>query len=159
MFELSSPEFADGGSIPARHAMRAVSGGENLSIGYAWAGAPSATRSYALALVDRSPVAHDWVHWLVVDLPATATELPEGASGTSAMPRGSRELASAYGSLGYGGPQPPPGTGQHPYEATLYALDTTMLALPVAAPTLAQFERAVGPHILDTARLVGRFGR
>ena len=158
VFELSSPAFAEGGSIPVRHAMRAVQGGENVSIGYEWAGAPAGTRSFALALVDRSPVAHDWVHWLVVDLPASATGLPEGASGTSAMPSGSRELASAYGSTGYGGPQPPSGTGQHPYEATLYALDTTALPLPTDT-TLAQFERAVARHTLATARLTGRFGR
>jgi Raf kinase inhibitor-like YbhB/YbcL family protein len=158
VFELDSPEFAQGGAILARHAMRAVPGGENVSIGYSWSVAPAGTRSFALALVDRSPVAHDWVHWLVVDIPATATGLPEGASRTSAMPSGSRELTSGYGSIGYGGPQPPPGTGRHPYEATLYALDTTTLGLPPAT-TLAQFEQAARPHTLATAQLTGYFGR
>ena len=158
VFELSSPSYVQGGSIPVRHAMRAVPGGENRSIGYAWTHSPSGTGSFALALVDRSPVAHDWVHWLVVDIAATATALPEGASETSAMPSGSRELACGYGSLGYGGPQPPPGTGEHPYEATLYALDVEELSLPPNA-TLAQFELAVRPHTLATARLTGRFGR
>ena len=74
------------------------------------------------------------------------------------MPSGSRELASGYGSLGYGGPQPPPTTGEHPYEATLYALDVGELSLSPNA-TFAQFELAVRPHTLATARLTGRLGR
>ena len=81
--------------------MRALPGGQNLSIPLAWSGAPAETRSFALAIVDRSPVAHNWVHWLVVDLPATSDHLPQGASGTPAMPGGSRELNSSFGSTGY----------------------------------------------------------
>jgi len=155
---LTSTSFAEQGTVPARHATRQVPGGENVSIPYEWSAAPAATNSFALALVDRNPVAHNWVHWLVVDIPADVTGLSEGASGSSAMPRGVRELHSTFGTPAYGGPQPPVGTGLHDYEATLYALDTTSLSLPDNA-TLAQFEAAVAPHALATARLTGRFGR
>jgi Raf kinase inhibitor-like YbhB/YbcL family protein len=158
MFQLTSTAYSQDGPMPARHATRAVSGGENVSVPLEWSGAPEGTRSFALAMVDRSPVAHDWVHWLVVDIPVQAARLPEGASSTPAMPAGSRELVTSYGSEGYGGPQPPPGTGQHPYEMTLYALDATTVPLPARA-TLSQFEAAVAGHTLATARLTGYFGR
>ena len=144
MMKLTSPEFADGGTIAARHAMRAVAGGDNVSIAYDWSGAPAQTRSFALALVDRSPVAHDWVHRLVVDITPQTSALPEGVSGSSAMPVGARELATTYGAIGYQGPQPPPGSGQHLYEATIYALDTTSAAAVLAFEIMRQ-RRATSP--------------
>jgi len=144
--------------IPARFAMRAVPGGQNVSIPYSWSSAPHGTRSFALTLVDTAPVAHDWVHWMVVDIPSDAASVPEGASKTSAMPDGAGELRNSFGSAGYGGPQPPPGTGQHPYVATLYALDVAKLGLS-ADSSLAQFNSAVAGHVLATATCTGTFGR
>jgi Raf kinase inhibitor-like YbhB/YbcL family protein len=144
--------------IPVRFAMTRVPGGRNVSIPYSWSGAPTQTRSFALSVVDAAPVAREWVHWLVVDIPASATALAEGASGTSAMPSGVLELGNGYGFRGWGGPQPPAGTGRHPYVATLYALDVAGLQL-APATTLAQFRRAIEGHVLASATATGRFGR
>ena len=155
--ELTSAAFGPGAPIPARHAMRGVPGGQNISIPYAWSGASGSAKSYAIVLVDRSPVAHNWVHWMVVDIPPGVTELPDGASGTAAM-HGARELDNTFGSPGYGGPQPPQGTGQHPYEATVYALDIVELGLPQRA-TLAQLEGAMAGHIVAQRSYTGVFGR
>lgn len=60
--------------------------------------------------------------------------------------------------MGYGGPQPPAGSGQHPYEATIYALDVTSLGLP-ARTSLADFERALAGHVLAEATYTGVLGR
>lgn len=116
VFTLSSPAFEDGGLIPVEYANTGVSGGDNISIPYEWRGAPDGTQSYALVLVDRHPVARSWVHWMVTGIPAASTALGPGASGR-AMPAGVVEHLNTFGKPGYGGPQPPAGSGKHEYEA------------------------------------------
>jgi Raf kinase inhibitor-like YbhB/YbcL family protein len=169
-FSLTSSAFvareqgADGGSqagssrIPDMFAMKAVRGGQNVSIPYSWSGTPADTRSFALALVDEASVAHHWVHWLAIDIPAQSRELAQGASGTSAMPSGARELRNSFGFDGYGGPQPPAGTGAHPYVATIYALDLDRLGVAQNASRDAVLA-AVRGHVLATATCTGTFGR
>lgn len=157
MFTLSSPAFEDGGLIPAEYANTGVSGGENLSIPYEWSGVPDATRSLVLLLVDRHPRANSWVHWLVTSIPADTRSLPRDASGSSRMPGGSREHVNSFGSVGYGGPQPPPGSGKHEYEAVLYALDITT-DLPERS-TMSELMRTIDGHVLAAAECSGLFGR
>jgi hypothetical protein len=139
---LASSSFEDGRDIPRRHGKRF----ENVSPQLSWTGAPDGTRSFALSIVDRHPVARNFLHWLVVDIGAHVSALAEGAAG--GMPAGAREASP------YAGPFPPSGT--HDYELTLYALDTDRLDLPRKV-SLDAFTRAVEPHTLATARLVGRF--
>ena len=156
MFTMSSPAFEAGGLIPPEYANRGYPGGENVSIPYDWTGAPAGTVSYALLLIDRHPVAHSWVHWLVTSIAPDATSLARGASG-AAMPPGAREHLNTSGRVGYSGPQPPAGTGKHEYEAVLYALDTRT-NLPEDLP-LNDFMRAIDGHVLATATYSGLFGR
>jgi phosphatidylethanolamine-binding protein (PEBP) family uncharacterized protein len=68
------------------------------------------------------------------------------------------ELHNSWGKPGYGGPQPPPGTGDHPYVATLYALNVPKLDLKPAT-NLAGFEKALQGKILGTAKITGYYGR
>lgn len=157
LFVLTSPAFADGERMPAVHALSGVGGGRNQSVPLSWAGVPEGTKSLALAMVDRHPVANDWVHWIVVDIPPNTAGLPAGASG-NAMPPGSRELLSSYGRRGYGGPAPPAGTGDHDYVFTLYALDVESLSIG-ERPSAADIERAVAGHVIASATLVGTFSR
>ncbi len=138
--------------------MKGIPGGRNVSIPYSWNLAPTGTKSFALTLVDQAPAANKWVHWMVIDIPPDAMRLPEGASGTELMPTGARELHNTYGSVGYGGPEPPAGTGAHPYVATLYALDVPTLDVPANA-TLAQFNQAIAGHVVVSQTCTGRFGR
>ncbi len=105
MMQLKSSAFADGQSIPTKYANTGVSGGQNVSIPLEWSGAPAETKSFALAIVDRHPIANSWVHWLVINIPKTASMLAEGASRTNKMPTGAKELNNTFGNLGYGGPQ------------------------------------------------------
>lgn len=167
--EFSSPAFVaeetsdsstsgSTGMIPAKYAMKAVQGGRNVSIPYRWSPAVQGVKSYALVLVDTAPVANSWVHWMVIDIPPSATSIPEGASGTGRMPTGAKELRNTFGVVGYGGPQPPAGTGSHPYVATLYALDVPELELPTGA-TLSQFKQAVAGHVVASETCTGRFER
>ena len=117
--ELTSTSYAAGQAIPARHATRGVPGGQDVSVQLSLSGAPVGTRSFVVAMVDRHPIAHDWVHWLVVDVPSGVSSLGEGVSCTAAMPAGACELDSSYGRPGYGGPKPPPGSGTPEYGTTV----------------------------------------
>jgi phosphatidylethanolamine-binding protein (PEBP) family uncharacterized protein len=74
------------------------------------------------------------------------------------LPAGAKELENTFGSTGWGGPQPPPGSGTHPYEFLLYALTVENLNLPVNT-NLASFNKAIEGRVLATAKLVGTYER
>ena len=154
--QITSNAFPDGGKIPLPYVMSGA-GGQNVSVPLSWSGAPAGTQSFALAMVDPHPIARNWVHWLVIDLPKDSTSIPEGASGQK-MPKGAVELKNSFGETGYGGPQPPRGSGDHPYVFTLYALSVPKVKLGRDAG-LAAFQQALEGKILATATLTGYFGR
>lgn len=154
--ELSSSAFKDGDKIPIQYVMPGA-GGKNISIPLTWKGAPAGTKSFALSMIDPHPIARNWVHWLVVNIPANVTSLEEGASGKK-MPQGAVELRNSFGDIGYGGPQPPRGTGDHPYVTTIYALNVEKLDLKVNS-TLADFEKAIKGKVIESASVTGKYGR
>lgn len=156
VMKLTSPAFADGGKIPVPYVMPGA-GGKNVSLPLSWTDAPPGTKSFALSLVDPHPVARNWVHWLVINLPAEVHALAEGAS-RKQMPAGALELQNSFGDPGYGGPQPPKGTGDHPYVATLYALNVAHLDLG-SHTSLAAFQKALEGKVLASASTAGYFGR
>ena len=154
--EISSLAFKDGEKIPIQYVMPGA-GGKNTSVPLSWKNIPSGTKSFALAMVDPHPVAQNWVHWLVINIPANAVSIEEGAS-RKKMPPGSIELQSSFGDIGYGGPQPPKGTGDHPYVFTLYALNVEKLNLGVNT-SLPAFKKALEGKILGSTTLTGKYGR
>jgi len=149
---LSSSAFRHQGEIPARH----TCDGENTPPALAWGEAPAGTRSFVLVVDD--PDAPDprhprqtWVHWLLYNLPADCTGLPEGQP----LPAGARLGRNDWNAAGYGGPCPP--IGRHRYFHKLYALDTVLPDLK--HPTKSQLEQAMKGHILIQAELVGTYER
>jgi len=154
--EISSAAFKDGEKIPIQYVMPGA-GGKNVSIPLSWKNVPSGTKSFALSVVDPHPVAQNWVHWLVINIPPNVTSLDEGAS-RKRMPPGSIELKNSWGDIGYGGPEPPKGTGDHPYVVTLYALKVEKLALKPST-SLSAFKKAVEGKIIGSASITGKYGR
>lgn len=152
---VSSAAFKDGGTIPTKHAYHGVPGGQNVSLPLVWSDTPSGTKSFALSIVDLHPVARNWVHWFVINIPPGDASLAEGASGKN-MPTGSKELNNSYGTLGYGGPQPPKGTGSHTYEVTVYALNVDRLDLPITA-SLQSFQKALEGTVIASAKTTGTY--
>jgi hypothetical protein len=152
---LSSRSFIDGGSIDVKYAMKAVPGGMNLSPHLLIHDIPAGTLSIALAFVDRHPMARNWVHWLVVNIPPSAAEIAEGASNAS-MPAGSLELENTFGLKGYGGPQPPRGSGVHRYELTAYCLSETVKPA-TGRPSEKEFIGMIQGTVLGKARITGGF--
>ena len=155
---LESSAYRDGGTMPARFATVQVEGGTGASVPLMWGDAPRETRSFVIQMIDHHPVAHEWLHWLVVDVPGGERGVPEGASATAAMPAGAMELANRAGRIGYGGPQPPVGSGVHDYEVTVFALDVPRLGVGPQA-SLGNVTAAMRGHVLGRASLTGRFGR
>ena len=146
--------FGDQESIPVRYCMPGA-GGKNISIPLQWSEVPQGVKSFAVSVIDPHPVANNWIHWLVINIPADTRSLPEGASGSN-MPGGAKELQNSFGKPGYGGPQPPKGTGEHPYVVTVYALDTEGLDLNPKAG-LEVFQGAIEGHVLGKAEVTGLF--
>jgi Raf kinase inhibitor-like YbhB/YbcL family protein len=154
--EITSTAFKDGEKIPIQYVMPGA-GGKNISVPLSWKNIPPETKSFALSMVDPHPVAQNWVHWLVINLPANVTSLEEGASGKK-MPPGSVELKNSFGDIGYGGPQPPKGSGDHPYVLTLYALKVEKLDIGVNA-SLSAFKKALEVKTLGSATVTGKYER
>ena len=154
--EISSSAFKDGEKIPIQYVMPGA-GGKNVSIPLAWTNVPSGIRSFALSMVDPHPVAQNWVHWLVINIPSNVTVIEEGAS-RKKMPAGSLELKNSFGDIGYGGPQPPKGTGDHPYVVTIYALNVEKLDLGVST-SLPAFKKVLEGKVIGTATMTGKYGR
>jgi Raf kinase inhibitor-like YbhB/YbcL family protein len=152
-FSLRSPSFEAQGPIPAKHTCQ----GDETSPALAWSDAPAGTKSFALIVDD--PDAPDpaaprttWVHWVVYDIPAATTALPEGASSAN-LPAGAAEGTNDFKRIGYGGPCPP--IGRHRYFHKLYALDVALADLK--SPTKAVLEAAMRGHVLAEAQLVGTY--
>jgi Raf kinase inhibitor-like YbhB/YbcL family protein len=143
---LTSSAFAEGDLIPARHARR----GENLSPPLAWSGAPDGTLSFALIVDDPDAPGGDWVHWIVYNLPADLSALPEGIT---TPPGSAAQGKNGWGAAQYDGPQPPSGT--HRYVFKLYALDTVLDLGPGA--TKAALLDAMEGHVLARGQLIGKY--
>jgi len=154
--EISSSAFKDGGKIPIQYVMPGA-GGKNISIPLSWKNAPSGTKSFALSIVDIHPVARNWVHWLVINIPPQVTTIEEGAS-KKKMPSGSIELKNSWGDIGYGGPEPPKGTSDHSYVITLYALNVEKLDLSLST-SLSDFKKAIEGKVIASASITGKYGR
>jgi Raf kinase inhibitor-like YbhB/YbcL family protein len=150
---LTSTAFTAGGAIPKRH----TCDGDDVSPPLAWRGVPAGAKSLVLIVDD--PDAPDpaapkltWVHWVVYDIPPTATGFPEAVK-PSGLPSGTRQGLNDWKRTGYGGPCPP--IGRHRYFHKLYALDTVLGDL--GQPTKAKLEAAMKRHVLAHAELVGTY--
>lgn len=130
-FTVESADLADGRPLPERHAHPGV-GGENLSPHLRWSGFPAAARGFVVTCFDPdAPTCSGFWHWVLVNLPATVTELPQGAS--ASPPAGSFHVRNDYGPKEYGGAAPPAGDRPHRYLFAVHALDTA--GLPVTGET------------------------
>jgi Raf kinase inhibitor-like YbhB/YbcL family protein len=150
---ITSSAFTHQGAIPSQYTCE----GKDISPPLGWSGVPPGTKSLALIMDD--PDAPDpaapkrtWVHWVLYDIPPTATRLEEGVK-SSALPPGTREGTNDWNRVGYGGPCPP--IGRHRYFHKLYALDTVLPDLgPVRKPDL---EKAMEGHVLAKAELMATY--
>lgn len=191
--------FADGERIPCDYAFcmpaeeNHVSLAKNLSPHVSWADLPDGTKSLALILVDPDvpsvgddvnqegktvPITlprADFYHWVLVDIPLSIQELPEGAASDCITPRGKTPGKTNFGVrgindytnwfkgdadmegvyAGYDGPCPPWNDELiHRYYFNLFALDVETLNLE-GSFTGKDALKAMDGHILDKAQWMG----
>jgi hypothetical protein len=151
---LMSSQFTANGAIPTVHTCEGGDKAPSLH----WSGVPANAKSLALIVDD--PDAPDpkapkmtFVHWVLYNLPPTATALPEGAT-KAQLPPGTREAINGYKQAGYRGPCPP--VGRHRYFFKLYALDTVLPDLGDAADK-AKVEAAMKGHVVAEGQLIGTY--
>ena len=146
-FTLESDAFDNGGIIPKKYGYK----NGNLSPPLKISGIPENTSSLALIMDDpdaMGAVGKVWVHWVLWNIDSSMIELKENS-----IPSDCLEGKTDFGEIGYGGPAPP--DKEHTYIFKLYALDQK---LDVAkGSTKKQIEEAMDKHVIEEARLEGRY--
>jgi Raf kinase inhibitor-like YbhB/YbcL family protein len=75
-----------------------------------------------------APTGSGFWHRLLVNIPATVSELAEGAGSTGGkLPAGALQTRTNFGAPGYGGPCPPQGDHPHRYLFTVFAVKVDRL--------------------------------
>ncbi len=161
-FSLASPTIKPGSTLTEAQVFNGFGcTGKNVSPALKWSGAPSGTKSFALTVYDPdAPTGSGWWHWVVYNIPASATELAEGA-GTAdgkGLPAGSQQGRTDFGAPGFGGACPPPGDKPHRYIFTVYALKTDKLDIPEGG-TAALVGYMINANKLGSASFTAKYGR
>jgi Raf kinase inhibitor-like YbhB/YbcL family protein len=174
-FTLNSPDLASG-SFDNLFVLNGFGcKGNNLSPALEWRNVPPGTHSLSLLMHDPdAPTGSGFWHWVVLNIPASATGLPQGAgNAASSLPApafgGNTDFmdTGATGANGnYGGPCPPVGDKPHRYQFTLYALAVDDVQKAGGVPktgTAALYSyvvnKGVGPGLLGKASFTATYGR
>jgi phosphatidylethanolamine-binding protein (PEBP) family uncharacterized protein len=77
-FTLSSTAFRNNEAIPLKYASTEL-GGQDVSPPLQWSNPPAGTRSFVITCIDLDARldARNFVHWVVYDIPANLSGLPE----------------------------------------------------------------------------------
>lgn len=147
--------FSSGERIPEKYTCQ----GEDISPPFTIQNTPEGTQSIALLVDDPDAPRKTFTHWILFNLPADTTVLSEGLDVEEHFgdeDDGPLEGVNDFGSPGYGGPCPPPGSTHH-YHFRFFALDTR-LDLESGA-TRKQLTQAMDGHILAETDYIGTFER
>lgn len=149
---LTSTSFTNGGDISKKFSCD----GGDVSPAFSWSGAPQGTQGLVLMGDDPDAPGGDWTHWVLYDLPAGTSSLPENLGKLEQPATGGHQGKNDFGKIGYGGPCPPPGK-PHRYFFKLYALDRELNLKSGASKK--EVEQAMRQHILAQAEWMGKYGR
>ena len=157
---LTTNGWTDGDDIPVKYTQAA----EQVSPQLTWANAPANTQSFVVLMHDPDVTLNgttdDQLHWLVWNIPATATGLPEHVPQGSPLPDGSMQVSASPGNV-YRGPGAPATGPKHHYTIEVFALDSKLDVQPAATwqETRANVVKAMQGHIRGKAVYAGLFHR
>jgi Raf kinase inhibitor-like YbhB/YbcL family protein len=157
---LTTNGWPDGDPIPVKYTQAVPN---PVSPALTWTNTPAGTQSFVLHFHDPDVAiqgtTNDQVHWLMWNIPAAATGLPEGVPQGAQLPDGSRQI-SASGPV-YRGPGAPATGPMHHYTFEIYALDTMLDVQPgtTEQETRTKVMAAMQGHVRGKAVYVGLFRR
>ena len=144
---LTSPAFTEGNLIPSEYTCDGKGGSPELS----WSKVTA--QSYALIVEDPDAPNGTFTHWLIADIPGSATHLAAAVPTKEMLGDGSIQGLNSGNKIGYMGPCPPSGT--HRYFFKIYALDAKLELSP--GFTKQELLHAMRGHILAQGQLMGRY--
>jgi Raf kinase inhibitor-like YbhB/YbcL family protein len=148
-FTVTSTDVTDGQQLPDAQAFA----GANTSPQLSWSGFPAETKAFVVTCYDPdAPTPSGFWHWILVNLPATVTELPAGAGATERLDNGAFHVRNDFGTKNFGGAAPPPNDQIHRYYFVVHAIDVEALDVDSdATPAVVSFNLAF--HTLARAIL------
>jgi Raf kinase inhibitor-like YbhB/YbcL family protein len=146
---LSSPAFADGGSLPARF----TCDGQSIPPGLRWS-VPTQPAEYVLVLTDPEAQGGTFVDWVLYGISPTYDNAGEGQG-----PPGARQGTNDLGKIGYAAPCPPLADPAHHYVFTMYALSSPRTQGLESGASLDQVIRRLSCCILASGTLTGTYRR
>jgi Raf kinase inhibitor-like YbhB/YbcL family protein len=159
-FRVTAPDLESKGRITAAHVFNSFGcSGQNISPALNWSNPPAGTKSFAVTAYDPdAPTGSGWWHWVMYNIPASATGLAAGAGNGRGAPSGSQQGNTDFGTKGYGGPCPPAGDKPHHYHFKVFALKVDKLDVPGNA-TAAMVGFNLNANKLATATVTGLYAR
>jgi len=151
--KVTSPDFAEGERIPARH----TADGQDASPQLDWTAPPEGTAEIAVICDDPDAPVGTWNHWLVYGLSPDVRMLP-GDLATDAKLDDPKVMqgVNSFRKTGYGGPAPPKGK-PHRYQFTVYALSAPLNLSPGASKK--ELLSAMEGKVLAQGTLEGTYSR
>jgi len=138
---ITSPDIVSNERIDDRFAGNEGAETPRLTV----AGVPESAVELAVVCHDPdAPIPDGFTHWTLYGLPAVDGQIDPSAG---------RSGPNDAGSIGYVGPYPPPGHGDHRYYFTVYALSTPVAGAPRREDFISEHRHAV----VEQARLVGTY--
>lgn len=155
MLDVMSDALAGEKQIPTEF----TKDGNNESPPIHWTSQPDA-KCYAVVVDDPDAQRPDpFVHWVVWNIPATATQLPRAVPQQRNVnnPAGALQGRNDFGDIGYDGPAPPKKSGTHHYRFRVLALNAPV-NLPAGA-TVAQLYTAIEGKVTAWGEAIGTYKR
>lgn len=149
---LRSTAWPNGARIPVKF----TADGEDRSPPLVFEGTPAGTKAFALICDDPDAPIGTWVHWVLYNIPPTATGLAEGVPAQPTLADGSHHGTNSWRRLGYGGPSPP-GHKPHRYFFRLYALREPIASGP--GLLAKDVTNAIQGRVIESAEFMGTYGR
>ena len=159
---VTSSAFDHHGMVPEANSAY----GDNVSIDLSWADLPEGTQQLALIcddpiVVEIGMMEQPFVHWVMYNIPASASGLPAGLPSDATLEMNGLEGAvnglNGLRRSGYFGPRPPANGQLHAYHFRVYALDDALNLEPGLGK--AALLDAMEGHVLATGMLMGHSER